>query len=851
MLASLDAQASKLIDQIDKTQDPQALRQLYDKLRNIAEELNAPFIRTKDKEYGYKDLLIEAHDTEKFNALTKRVKSALNEQSVAQLNDVRKTLESALEVIKAASLDDIVKSKEPFDNLFKQFNAIIPSEVPETMIDIAMDTYGQIEAWRSVIVTAEGYQSLTNADSSGEAAYLSASTEAPRISLALNYQEQALFTNRIKVMTMQREALDKLGTLFRQPKVSLGGKQYNLIEAASIVDKFSRLTEEPSQQILEDLERNGFARKETVPAQGKTITRYVITQKGFYLVSTAREQAHLDRRAQQLTAYLTQHSSGVEPNPIMPSTTGSPIAIAEIYKLKLLIPDDQIDLLQSLYRRNFIPKKLEVEVKEVETIIAPTEQQRKLVADKRALLQDISAILAVQRKESGGESVNPYFDGLIEYQSKLVDLSAERKKEIEAKGGLTKMITDIVALFDPVAALTIDDSTALQEIKEVFNDLKSLVNEGQGILSTRWKALKIAWKERGSDIAWYSALPVAIAAFFTAKVSVDYGAPLLGGVLGFALAGPAGAAVGGVVGGAGKGLVATVTALFAGLGAGIGLLILANKLEPTEEQRKELNEQLVNLGYKPEDIQKDPTFWQSRLAKVREFMSFKVNEMVAQADAFKQQNVDVKTKIADQARNNLYTFLGLKPDARAVELEAAYAKKQAELDKSLFLHRWLMKRKIINAHRFMLDTRRDFLIASIEHNQLIFQITLKIMGEIADADSTDLGRMFSKFRGDYGKLWSFFTGEKQGDQELTKKQFDQLGSAITDMYKNQVADLMALERLISEGPEIINKASPFGDNTLIDAFRDVLNKRVENLNEEFVTNANALLEAWRYNKLST
>ena len=65
-----------------------------------------------------------------------------------------------------------------------------------------------------------------------------------------------------------------------------------------------------------------------------------------------------------------------------------------------------------------------------------------------------------------------------------------------------------------------------------------------------------------------------------------------------------------------------------------------------------------------------------------------------------------------------------------------------------------------------------------------------------------------------------------------------------DVYRRQVADLIALESMIEKEAGDIGKADPFGKgNTLIDAFRDQFNSRVKDLEISYVDNVNLLLES--------
>ena len=124
--------------------------------------------------------------------------------------------------------------------------------------------------------------------------------------------------------------------------------------------------------------------------------------------------------------------------------------------------------------------------------------------------------------------------------------------------------------------------------------------------------------------------------------------------------------------------------------------------------------------------------------------------------------------------------------------------------------------------------------AQIEYNSVLVDIATKIMADVARENT-----------GILDGIWNFIWGTKQGTEEKpTADKLIQTARDTIDVYRRQVADLIALESMIEKQAGDISKADPFGKgNTLIDAFRDQFNSRVNDLEVSYVDNVNLLLES--------
>lgn len=862
IFAGLNRQANDLLDQISQTTDAKTLSELYSKLEKINSDLNTPLIIAENNDYGFTELLIDQTDIKTFKDLTKQLAEKISErkikfgQNTERLRTMRGEVESILTTLNTATLVTIGESKEALDKLSEELATMTLYGVPDEAVPSFQKVFGQVEAWRNVIATAESFKAAAQAGSTrtqAQQALTDMTFEAQAIPRALSYEGQTIFTNRLDLMKQQQQALDKLNELLKEPRVSVGKKDYDLIQMGEIMHNFAYRDGIFSPEIMAALVSNGYVTQESSLIDGNKVIIYTAADKGLYLASIAAEQVKLERRANQLGEYRSRYEGKSEPSSVMLSLSKRPILLADAYNLNLLIYDDQVNVLEFLYRRNITPDSSSLEFDKLMDRLNPdykevklTPEQQNILSDKRALLQDISDVLAVQRTQLKEETINPYFEALVEYQAKLLDMSPGDQVLAQQVMNRTKMVTYILALSDPVAALTWntpDAPNALEEIKTLYKELGGVLTEGLRALSTRWDAAKLNWQENASTVAWYSIIPSTVAAFFATKIAVGYGSPVLGGAVGAAVGGPVGAAAGAAVGNLASGLVANVAAAFAGLATGVGLYFLSKELAPGQQALQEYNDRLVQAGYKPEEMpQRDPGFWEQTVAKMQSWISSELTNMVTQVDTLRPV-VEWKENTANQARHDLYNTLGLEDNARAAEVEAAFKLKEAELDKSLFLNRWLGKRRLTNAYRFMLETRQDAIRAKIEYNQVLAQIMIKVVGKIADDKASPIRQALSTIAAPFGTIWSYFTGEKQVSEKMTPDQVSRAAQDLIAMYKGQVADLMALEKEMSNRSELINKASPFGDNTVTEVFRDILNNRIDDLYQDYQRNVNEVLKA--------
>lgn len=875
-LASLNHEASDLIDAISKTTDKEKLKELYAQLERIRKDLDSPLLKDGDKTYGYKDLLILPSDEALFNDLSQRISKALKshtetlKENVGQLKDMSAQLEEVLPTLESASVEDIAESREMLDKISKTLEDMTSRALPEdeTTVTLFKYTYGRVQAWRTIIDAAQAYKGLMQVNATEEAvaqAYSALINARSGIKVNLSYLEEENFPNRLLLMKEQKRALDKLSNLLEEHTIPIGKEQLNLMQVGKKIVERVYSEEDLPQETLQSLLSLGLVRKDTVIVEGKTITFYRSTEKGLYLGNIADTYNRVVSRSKQLEEYLSSHSASKEPSTIMLTPLGRPIELADTYKLNLMIVEDRVETLQNAYNRNTNPSTFNQAVAEV-VDLTPEKPKELTVSEKKAqqgdtkyLLTEIRDILETQRSKLREAGISPYFEALIEFETQVLDLPEEERKAIDKRAALEETTTKILTVADPEAVSTINGPTAIKETKMIFKEMGQILNEALTYLVVRWKQAKIDARKKGGKVAWYSIVPATIVAFFTTKIALKYGTPLLFGGVGGVLFGPAGAAAGAAAGHYSSDLVSDVGALFAGAGAAIGLWILSDQDEVTTEMQKELNEKLIQAGYKPEEIlQKDPNLFQRSIKKATRFLQTDVQKMSDDSDQLKQ-HFEAQLKVADQAQQRLYNLLDIEPNATALDVEAAFAKKKAELNKTFFLNRWLIKRRITHAYRFMLETRQDASRAQIEYNQVLAQITLKLVAEVAKADASTLQKVKGTLTGGAAwitkKIYNSLFGEKEetGVEKtppLTKEQFSQIADALILMYKEQVADLMALEKEIEKRAETINKSTPFDDNTLTEVFRDVFNNRVKDLNETFQSGVDELLKERGYKPLN-
>ena len=842
MLAGMNQEATSVLEQMSKTTDPKRLKELYDNLEAIYVNLTQPLIEEKDKSYDLKDLLIESADLANLSKLTEQIEKALGprkevlQKNVKRLVTIRDRFNEILPKLKESSLANITAHGKELGQQKQDLEKITEYAVPEGMVPEFQRTYGQVEAWTDIIDAAEAYKALTSASaqlSEQEKAtvgqvYVTVTKAFAGIPVSLDYDQEKIFTDRLEAMKKQQEALDKLTSLVREPKATIGGKEYDLLQVAGFIKKLAYRFEKLSAQQLDDLEKSGFLIHDVREGQ----TYYRPSDRGLYLVSIADTLNDVERRAKQLDEYQKQHASGIEPSLQRLSPTGRPIEIAEAYRLQLLILDDQVDVLQYLYRRNILENKVEEAVSGVVNTTAINNPPPLAKIDKTELLNDISDLLSVARAELRKESVNPYFESLVESEAYIESLPQKEQAETRKAAGLTTWIMRIIGLSDPEAVFTADEATITEEVKDIYTKLKSAVNASLADLAARWKQAMIAGKETASKVAWYSAIPAAVVAFFATKITVQAGAPIIGGTLGSAI-GPVGTVAGATIGSMVGGVTGDIAALFAGAGAGASLYLLYATLKPTEQDYEKLNELLFKAGYVPEYIQKDPGLWNKAVEKMKSLFSSEVTNMVRNAEKVKE-GVDQKIAWATKAQEELYAQLGIEPNARATAVEAGFKQKEEALKGRLFLNRWLTKKNLTRDYRRMLKCHIEARRAQIEYNSVLVDIATKIMADVARENT-----------GILDGIWNLIWGAKEGTQEKpTADKLIQTARDTIDVYRRQVADLIALESMIEKEAGDIGKADPFGKgNTLIDAFRDQFNSRVKDLEISYVDNVNLLLES--------
>ena len=837
MLAGMDQEAKNVLEQMSKTTDQKKLKELYDNLEAIYVNLTEPLIEEKDKSYSLKDLLSESADLTNLNSLTEQIEKALGprkevlQKNVKRLITIRDRFNEILPELTKSDLANITAHGKELGQQKQDLEQITEHAVPEGMVPEFQRTYGQVEAWTDIIDAAEAYNALTKApaqlteqekETIGQV-YVTVTKAFAGIPVSLDYDQEKIFTDRLEAMKKQQEALDKLTSLVREPKATIDGKEYDLLQVAGFIKKLAYHFEKLSSQQLDDLEKSGFLIHDVREGQ----TYYRPSDRGLYLVSIADTLNDVERRAKQLDEYQKQHASGVEPSLQMLSPTGRPIEIAEAYRLQLLILDDQVDVLQYLYRRNILENKVEEAISGVVNTTAIDNPPPLAKIDKTELLNDISDLLSVRE-----ESVNPYFEALIESEAYIESLPQKEQAEARKAAGLTTWVMRIIGLSDPEAVFSADEATITQEVKEIYTKLNSAVNASLADLAARWKQAMIAGKETASKVAWYSAIPAAVVAFFATKITVQAGAPIIGGTIGSAI-GPVGTVAGATIGSMVGGVTGDVAALFTAAGAGASLYLLYATLKPTEQDYEKLNELLFKAGYVPEYIQKDPGLWNKAVEKMKSLFSSEVTNMVRNAEKVKE-GVDQKIAWANKAQEELYAQLGLEPNARAAAVEAGFKQKEEALKGRLFLNRWLTKKNLTRDYRRMLKCHIEARRAQIEYNSVLVDIATKIMADVARENT-----------GILDGIWNLIWGAKEGTQEKpTADKLIQTASDTIDVYRRQVADLIALEAMIEKEAEDIGKADPFGKgNTLIDAFRDQFNSRVSNLETSYVDNVNLLLES--------
>ena len=761
MLAGMNQEATSVLEQMSKTTDPKKLKELYDNLEAIYVNLTEPLIEEKGKSYGLKDLLTESADLANLSKLTEQIEKALGprkevlQKNVKRLVTIRDRFNEILPELKESSLANITAHGKELGQQKQDLEKITEYAVPEGMVPEFQRTYGQVEAWTDIIDAAEAYKALTSAPAQlteqekatiGQV-YVTVTKAFAGIPVSLDYDQEKIFTDRLEAMKKQQEALDKLTSLVREPKATIDGKEYDLLQVAGFIKKLAYRFEKLSSQQLDDLEKSGFLIHDVREGQ----TYYRPSDRGLYLVSIADTLNDVERRAKQLDEYQKQHASGIEPSLQRLSPTGRPIEIAEAYRLQLLILDDQVDVLQYLYRRNILENKVEEAVSGVVNTTAINNPPPLAKIDKTELLNDISDLLSVARAELRKESVNPYFESLVESEAYIESLPQKEQAEARKAAGLTTWIMRIIGLSDPEAVFTADEATITEEVKDIYTKLKSVVNASLADLAARWKQAMIAGKETASKVAWYSAIPAAVVAFFATKITVQAGAPIIGGTLGSAI-GPVGTVAGATIGSMVGGVTGDIAALFAGAGAGASLYLLYATLKPTEQDYEKLNELLFKAGYVPEYIQKDPGLWNKAVEKMKSLFSSEVTNMVRNAEKVKE-GVDQKIAWATKAQEELYAQLGIEPNARATAVEAGFKQKEEALKGRLFLNRWLTKKNLTRDYRRMLKCHIEARRAQIEYNSVLVDIATKIMADVARENT-----------GILDGIWNLIWGAKEGTQ---------------------------------------------------------------------------------------
>ncbi len=856
MLANIDRNVTDILDRISKTQDPKELKDLYGKLEQAYADLESPPI--KDTTLSYEDL-IPASDKALLDSLSAKLTKALGDRkeaitaNVEQLAKLKTQLEETLPQLQATTLDTIGELRTTLDEMSKSLDAMTEHALPEPMVILFERVDGQVKAWSNILETAENYKNFLNTEATADQvkqANISLMSTASALPDQLNYDEP-IFTDRLEVMKSQQDALGQLTGLLREPKMSISGKDHDLIEVGQFIEQYSQDLDRVDKPILDQLIANKFAEEVTETVDGQEVQRYRTTDKGFYLASISVLCRQLEGRTQQFDAYRKNNPEGKQPDPKM-YLNGRPIEIAEAYQLTSFIPEDQIRILRWVYRNNFVTERtLEdaaARVVDTSPFINPPPPEQ---FDARTTLQGISDVLAVQRAESTNkESADPHFEGVIEREAKIADLPPEEQAAAREQAGLTAMVENIAILYGFDDAVKITNATALEEFKTLYKEIKNVVNGGLVSLSLRWKTSIQKARLAGSAGAWYSILPAGILAFFTTKIAIGYGSPMLGGVVGTAVGGPIGAVLGTTIGSFGGGIFSDIGGIFSGLGTAASLYVLSEQLKPNPASREALRQQMIAAGYKPEELPQNTDVWNRAMKGMKKLVSTDLTKLVDNAVDYKKQ-VDDKVATADKARDQLYVLLGLEPNARAVEVEAAFKKMEQNLNERFFLNRWLAKRRITQAYRFMIDTRRDALQAQMVHNQILSRITITIMAKIAEKETSSVKQAFSKFSNALGSIWSFFGGTKQGDEKMTDEQIKELGQQLIDSYHNQVADMVALDKLIQDQAGTVNKASPWNDTTLTDAFRDVLNSHTKNLISTYQDNVDSILKSWGYQPIGT
>lgn len=491
---------------------------------------------------------------------------------------------------------------------------------------------------------------------------------------------------------------------------------------------------------------------------------------------------------------------------------------------------------RELLRRELVRRKLQEQVEQ-----SGTHGDVKL--SNTLLMGDIADILAELRDQSGKVSADPRFEALVALRRKMLDMSPEEAEKFKE----SERFLSILGALDGKAALEMDPRTVTQEMKSAFVGMGYLIGDGFSGLATQSHKLWIQLRQGTSFIAKLGALPVAALTYILTRMGISTawqaGTKTLTGA-----ATVAGGPLAGILAYAalpGAGFLPDIVGILAGTAAGGLLYYVGNEINPSKEQLEKLNEELVAGGFDPVKIAEGSSWTEASKEWITNFFKTDVAIWAATADRQKEV-INRKAALAEDAKAKYYEMLGLAPTATEIEYQAALTAKQAEIEASWGVNRWLIGRRYNNAYQFMLRANFDVVNANAQYMTILNEIQTKAIAAPArQSESIGIEYGWNRFKGAAGDLYRWMTGttaEPEKGITLSAEQFSDFRKQLDHFYGRQVSDLMVMKDFIEKNKDEIKKASPFGDDTYITSFQSLIDGRVAALRDEYEAGVKAILK---------
>ena len=213
----------------------------------------------------------------------------------------------------------------------------------------------------------------------------------------------------------------------------------------------------------------------------------------------------------------------------------------------------------------------------------------------------------------------------------------------------------------------------------------------------------------------------------------------------------------------------------------------------------------------------------------------------SQTAASKKSDIQHKTDLFVEARTQFYEMLGLPTAATDIEVQAALAYKEAQLQLSWGINRWFAKREYNNAYRYMLRTGLDVAEANINYMTLLNQMATKVLAVPAErSQKSGLGYVYERGKEFVISGLNWFRSKILGTAEkpeegiiLKPDEFGTYKQQIDDFYQQQLLELTVLKDQIQQTPGIIQKASPFDDDTYVNMFQSLIDGRITALRDDY------------------